>query len=255
MPRRAYRQFLILLGLVLFTLSCKKDGDKQKGSFTSMQYVPHFTVLPDTVQQNKVFFLKASVHLANGCQIFDRLEIEQKENVFELNYAKKEYGASDYSCNERESFILERQRFMMNEPGTYQFNFMDGQGNVAKKRNVAVIPDTPARKYQWDLMLEEGAVSDSELSRLWVHYGQEEIPVANIGTDTSGKAKVKKYDQNHYRLKFDDILIDSMATDSLVYTFLVRQKGGAVFEEFSPLLTNNVIYKGQKELIIKDREP
>lgn len=245
-----------LAGLFFYMSGCDKSVNEAPVTFKRSVYVPHLTIMPDTVLVNDTFALKASVYLANGCQVFDSLGIQRTNQTVRLTYRKKEFQNKDFNCNPRETFIKEIRTFSFSQPGQYAFAFVDSNGTVAKRQSVRVSADTPDQNFEWQLRLKNADIPESTLDQLMVTYRERRnnvLPDAP-GPDTIFRNEMKRVNDTLYRVIKNSVLIDSMQADSLAYTFRIGEKP-AMADTFSALINDNTIYKGQTEVIRKGPSP
>lgn len=230
--------------------------EEEPANFESEVYVPHLTIMPDTVFPNDPFLVKASVYLANGCQVFDSLGINRGDRAIRLTYYKKEFQNDNFDCNSRETFILEKHRFSFSEVGNYEIAFMDKDENVVKKHAIHVTRDTPVQNFDWKLRLRNTSIPSSTLANLMVSYKKSlgpTIPGAP-GVDTFFTKALNKINEDFYSFSVPEVIVDSNSLDSLSYTFRINSSGQMV-DTFSTLTTENTIFKGRPEIIRKGPSP
>ncbi len=240
---------------ILLSAGCDKSVNEPAVDFQTSVYIPHLTIMPDTVLLNDTFELKASVFLANGCQVFDSLSIQKDQKEIGLTYVKKEFQDKQFDCNPRETFILEKRRFSFGKPGQYRFKFQNGNGNTVKTQTVTVTADTPELNYEWQLRLQNTNVEIPTGTQLSVAYKRKlgiTLPGAP-GVDTIFRDSLKRMNDTLYRFSKRNVMVDSMTMDSLSYTFKTSldSPGG----DFSGLTSKNTILRGKTEIIRKGPEP
>lgn len=241
--------------IILLTVGCDKSVNEPAVEFKQSVYIPHLTIMPDTVLLNDTFELKASVFLANGCQVFDSLGIQRNQKQISLTYVKKEFQDDEFDCNPRETFILEKRRFSFGKPGQYRFKFQNRNGNTVKTQTVTVTADTPEQNYEWQLRLQNPNVELPSASQLSVAYNRKlgiTLPDAP-GVDTIFRDPLKRKNDTLYGFSRSNVMVDSIPLDSLSYTFKTSldSPGG----NFSGLTTKNTILSGKPEIIRKGPEP
>jgi hypothetical protein len=251
-----YPYLMLIAGIILlYSAACDKSVNEPPVNFQTSVYVPHLTIMPDTVLPNDTFELKASVFLANGCQVFDSLKIQRDQKVIRLTYKKKEFQDDQFECNPRETFVLEKRRFSFGKAGQYQFKFQNGQGNTAKTQTVTVSSDTPQQNYEWQLRLQNTNVELPSARQLSVAYKEKlGITLPNApGVDTIFRDTLQRMNDTLYQFAKSSVMVDSIPLDSLSYTFKTSldSPGG----NFSTLTTNNTILSGKAEIIRKGPQP
>lgn len=255
-----YHCQLLVIGCLISTCAgltaCDKSVNEAPAEFEREVYIPHLTIMPDTVLPNDTFRLKASVFLENGCQLFDSLGINRQNRTISLTYQKKELQNKDFSCNPRETFILEKRIFSFKQQGDYTFAFKNGNGNTVKTQTVTVAADTPAQNFEWQLRLANTDVPRSTLDQLLVAHKEDIGPTVPDapGVDTIYREAMNRVNDTFYQYKVRTVEADSVIFDSLRYSFKVG-RGSAMRDTFSVLTNDNVIYRGQPEVIRKGPSP
>lgn len=237
--------------------ACDKSVNDEPAEFEREVYIPHLTIMPDTVLANDTFRLKASVFLENGCQLFDSLGISRQNRTISLTYQKKELQNKDFSCNPRETFILEKRIFSFGQQGNYTFAFKNGRGNTVKTQTIAVVTDTPSQDFEWQLRLTTNTdIARSALDQLLVAHKEDIGPTVPDapGVDTIYREAMNRVNDTFYQYKVRTVEADSIVFDSLKYSFKVSE-GSAMPDTFSVLTNDNVIYRGQPEVIRKGPSP
>ena len=234
---------------------CDQSVNEPAVNFEEMVYVPHLTIMPDTVLPEDTFQVRASVFLANGCQVFDSLKIRRNNKRITLTYRKKEFQDEDFECNPRKTFILEPSRFSFSKTGEYRFRFQDQDGNIAKTQSLTVSTDTPQQNFEWQLRLKNTDIPQAKLDQLKVSYKEKlgvTLPDAP-GVDTVFMDSMARVNDTLYAFSRPTVLIDSVAIDSLTYSLV--SGNDSMLREFSPTTTENTIRRGYTEVIRKGPAP